>query len=377
MKKIVICGADVHENSMTTRIAVNKDQPQTRVFRYTRQGRQALFRHLKQVARSHGAQRMVMAYEASSLGFGLCDEAAEAGIACYVLAPTKMPQSEEQRKRKTDKRDAQKILEQLRGYLLAGNELANVWIPDPQLRDDRELVRMRLDLADKLTKCRTQVRTLLKRNKVQKPQKVGKAWTLSDRRWLKGLSQPQSQLLAGAGVALASLLRQIAALEEEVQALDQAVEGLAGTERYRAAAAVLVEQLTGVATLTAMVFLTELGDLRRFKNRKRVGAFMGVVPSSNESGEGAKDRKGHITRQGSARLRKVLCQGAWARVAFDRKESKVHARIVQNNPKKKKIATVACMRRLGVRMWHLALEAQLQAGVYESKDLPEAKRTAA
>ena len=82
-----------------------------------------------------------------------------------------------------------------------------------------------------------------------------------------------------------------------------------------------------------MVFLTELGDMRRFRNRKKVGAFLGVVPSSNESGEN-NDRKGHITRQGPARVRKVLCQAAWARIAFDKEEQKVHARIVEKNSKK-------------------------------------------
>jgi len=372
MKKIVICGADVHDNSITSRIAVNKDVPETRVFRYTAKGRKSLFQYLKFVARTHGTEQIVMAYEASSLGFGLCDEARDAGIECYVLAPTKMPQSEEQGKRKTDARDAQKILEQLRGHLLAGNELAKVWIPDPQTRDDREVVRMRLEVADKLSAARTQVRTLLKRNKVEKSKEVGQAWTISDRQWLQRLAEPGHELALGGRVALASLLRQIAALEAEIQKLDDVVKTLATTDRYRVAVEALDTQLTGVAVLTAMVFLTELGDLRRFRNRKKVGAFLGVVPSSHESGE-SNDRKGHITRQGPARVRKVLCQAAWARIAFDKEEHKVHARIVAKNPKKKKIATVACMRRLGVRMWRIALEAQLQAGVYLDKELPQAQ----
>ena len=370
MKKIVICGADVHDNSITARIAVNKDKPETRVFRYTVQGRNSLFKYLKFVARNNGAERIVMAYEASSLGFGLCDEARDSGIECYVLAPTKMPQSEDQRKRKTDARDAQKIVEQLRGHLLAGNELAKVWIPDLQTRDDREVVRMRLEVADKLSAARAQVRTLLKRNKMEKPKEVGKAWTVSDRQWLQRLTEPGHELALGGRVALASLLRQIAALEAEIKELDEAVETLAATDRYRTAVEALDAQLTGVAILTAMVFLTEMGDLRRFRNRKKVGAFLGVVPSCHESGE-SNDRKGHITRQGPARVRKVLCQAAWARIAYDKEEHKVYARIVAKNPKKKKIATVACMRRLGVRMWRLALEAQLQAGVYLDKELPQ------
>ena len=376
MRNIVICGADVHDNSITARIAINKEEPETRIFSYTNQGRKSMLDYLKFIASKHGAERIVLAYEASSLGFGLCDEGWDAGIECYVLAPTKMPQSEEQRKRKTDKRDAQKILEQARGHVLAGNELAKVWIPDHQTRDDREVLRMRLEVADKLTEARTQVRTLLKRNKVEKPQGVGKAWTVSDCRWLRGLAKGGNDLAQGARTALASLLRQIAALEEEIKKLDEAIVALAATDRYRAAAEALVKELTGVAVLTAMVFLTELGDLRRFRNRKKVGAFLGVVPTSNESGEN-NDHKGHITRQGPARVRKVLCQAAWARIAFNKEEQKVHARIVEKNPKKKKIATVACMRRLAIRMWRMALEAQLKAGVYPDRELPQTRRPAA
>jgi len=376
MKKIVICGADVHDNSITARIAINKEEPETRIFSYTTQGRKSMFKYLKFVGCKYGAERIVMAYEASSLGFGLCDEGWDAGIECYVLAPTKMPQSEEQRKRKTDKRDAQKILEQLRGHVLAGNDLAKVWIPDPQTRDDREVVRMRLEVAGKLTEARTQVRTLLKRNKVEKPEGVGNAWTVSDCRWLRRLAKGGNELAQGARIALASLLRQIAALEKEIKKLDEAIVALAATDRYRAAAEALVKELTGVAVLTAMVFLTELGDLRRFRNRKKVGAFLGVVPTSNESGEN-NDHKGHITRQGPARVRKVLCQAAWARIAFNKEEQKVHARIVEKNPKKKKIATVACMRRLAIRMWRMALEAQLKAGVYPDRELPQTRCPAA
>ena len=376
MKKIVICRADVHDNSIMTRIAVNKEEPETRIFSYTTHGRNSMFKYLKFVARKHGAERIVMAYEASSLGFGLCDEGNDAGIECYVLAPTKMPQSEEQRKRKTDKRDAQKILEQVRGHVLAGNDLAKVWIPDLQTRDDREVVRMRLEVANKLTEARTQVRTLLKRNKVEKPKGVGNAWTDSECRWLRGISKGGNELAEGTRIALASLLRQITALEAEIKELNKAVAALAATDRYRAAAEVLDEQLTGVAVLTAMVFLTEMGDLRRFKNRKKVGAYLGLVPTSNESGENT-DRKGHITHQGPARLRKVLCQAAWVRIVHDKEEKKVHARIVEKNPKKKKIATVACMRRLGIRMWRMALETQIKAGVYPDKELPQTKRPAA
>ena len=44
-------------------------------------------------ARQHGAERVVFAYEASGQGFGLYDDLTDAGIECYVLAPTHLPHS--------------------------------------------------------------------------------------------------------------------------------------------------------------------------------------------------------------------------------------------------------------------------------------------
>ena len=109
-----------------------------------------------------------------------------------------------------------------------------------------------------------------------------------------------------------------------------------------------------------MVYLTEMGDLTRFANRQQVGSFLGLVPSSFETGQ-ADDRKGHITRQGPARVRKVLCQAVWSRVGSEESERRAYDRLVQRNPKHKKIAIVARMRVLAVTLWHKGLAAQQAA----------------
>ena len=109
-----------------------------------------------------------------------------------------------------------------------------------------------------------------------------------------------------------------------------------------------------------------MGDLSRFKNRRRVGAFLGYVPRSNESGDPENERKGRITRGGPSRLRWILDQAAWVRIRWDRKENQFYWRIVDRNPRHKKKAAVACARRLGILMWHIGLEAQQKAGVFEA-----------
>ena len=114
----------------------------------------------------------------------------------------------------------------------------------------------------------------------------------------------------------------------------------------------------GVGLLAALVYRTEIGQARRFHRGRHVGKFVGLTPTSHESGQ-QKDRKGHISRQGPPRLRKVLCQASWVHVRYDPYSREAYQRLVAKNPKKKKIALVAVMRRLAVRLWHRMREAEL------------------
>lgn len=349
MEQCMLVGCDLHDRSMLLKIAVGREPSVKRSWSNDPAGRLAMIADLKRRAAAAGVTRVVFAYEASGLGFCLYDQLHAADIECYVLAPTLIERSVKHRHRKTDERDAEHILELLRGWLLAGNRLPAVWIPDLQTRDDRELVRMRLGLADKRTRCMIQIRCLLKRHDLTKPSM--KAWTDDYYLWLE--QQAKSGLPWGTGQALASLLRQLEDLDKELKRVSQQVETLSRTQRYAKRVTVLVDELKGVGTLTAMVFLTELGDLNRFANRQQIGAFLGLTPQSQETGEAA-DRKGHITREGSGRLRKMLCQAVWVRLRSDEPVRAKYERIAAKNPQHKKKGIVALMRDLGITMWHKA-----------------------
>lgn len=369
MEKVIMVGCDAHSENLLLMCALGKGVAEKVEYSNTKAGRKALVANLKLRATREGATRIVMAYEASSLGFGLYDELKENGIECHVLAPTKMESSPQQKRTKTDERDARKILEIIRGHVLAGNELPSVWIPDPETRDDREVVRARLDVADKLSAVKIQLQSLLKRNSFRRPEKLKSSWTKKHDIWLKGLTHDDGQPLGfGTQEALNTLLRQKAALEKEVELLDAALVALSETVRYAEPARALLKEY-GVGLMTALVFLAELGDLSRFSNRREIGAYLGLAPSSYESGERS-DRKGHITRQGPGRIRKVLCQASWAIIrGGEAQERSAYARVVGRNPKHKKIGVVALMRRLGIRMWHVGLEAQKNSGCFRTADL--------
>jgi transposase len=360
MRKVIMVGCDLHEDSMVLKIAQDRQTPDTKLVKNTALGRAAMVAELQRLGQAAGGAKVIFAYEASGQGFGLYDQLTAAGIECFVLAPTKIARSPRRQREKTDEKDALDLLELLRAHVLAGNGLPTVWIPDVQTRDDRELVRMRLDVGEKITALKAEVQSLLKRHQLRRLPALGKGWTKAFRGWLlrdlaHPLSAEGSPLSAGGRAGLSSLLRQLQFLEEEEERLDKLVAKLAWSPRYEAGMRRLTE-LCGVGVLTAIVFLTELGDLSRFVNRRQIAAYLGLAPSSNESGE-RQDRKGHITHQGSHRVRKVLCQATWARVRRSEEERVVYERIKAKNPKKGKIAVVASMRRLAVRMWHRASDA--------------------
>lgn len=366
MNNVITIGCDLHDRSMLLKIGVGTAKAKKRSFNNNVAGRNAMVKHLRKMSKENGNPDIHFAYEASSQGFSLYDQLTDAGFKCYVLAPTKIVRTPKQRKNKTDEKDAEQLQELLRGHVLAGNKLPCVWVPDLKTRDDREVVRARLDLGEKITAVKTQAISLLKRHRFSKPKEIAKNnWTRSHRQWLAGLVREGNVLPQGARITLGSLLRQLAFLERETETLDEEVERLSRHKRYVLPAKELVRK-KGIGTLTAMVYLTEMGDLSRFRNRRQIGAYLGVVPSSKESGEQT-DRKGHITRQGPPRVRKVLCQAVWSMLRCDPEVSRAYKRIVARNPKKKKIAVVAIMRRVAIRMWHIALEAQQRSGTFKKQ----------
>jgi transposase len=349
MAKVIMVGCDLHQASMLLMYCIDDGKPQQASFHNTRIGRADMIEMLRKQALKHDAPRIVLAYEASSLGYGLCDELYDAGIECYVLSPTLLPKTAKSAKLKTDAKDAMMLLEQLRGHLLAGNSLPAVWTPSQRLRDDRELVRARVDGADETTRVKLQILSMFKRRGIELPGWRGSHWTKRFVAWLK---ETAAALDPAVAVVLENLIERFEMLRRHENRLTAAIAKLAKEERYRLQVEEL-RKLPGVGLLTAMTFLTEIGDLSRFHNRRELTAYLGLCPSSHESGE-AGDRKGHITRQGPARVRRLLCQASWLAIGRCSDTKSTYQRIRGGKKQRTKKALVAVMRLLAIKMWHRA-----------------------
>lgn len=343
MKQVIYVGMDVHKNFIVAVYGVVRGKPLMIKVGNNPKGWDRLKKLLEEF-------EVRAVYEASSCGFEVYDEMSERGWSVTVVAPSHLVKSAKDRKTKTDLRDALDLWSRLVAWKELGTPLPAVWIPPVEVRQDRELVRRRLALGEHLSQSKASILSLLQIHKVRHPEEFKGKWTKKHVAWVRGLCGENSAIAQTVKSALKSMLRELDFLLQEQHLMQEEVEALAREERYQAKVEALI-QVPGVAELTAMTFLTELGDVNRFDNRKQLGSYLGVTPTSHESGE-SNDRKGHITRMGPWRIRKVLNQAVWCGVRLRPEVGKRFTALAMRRGNKK--AIVAEMRRLGIELWHRA-----------------------
>jgi len=132
----------------------------------------------------------------------------------------------------------------------------------------------------------------------------GKHWTRKHRLWLAAqrFEHPARQI----------------AFEELTQAMDDAAarrdrlakqmeELLPSWSLAKVVAA--VQALRGIAAISAITLVAEIGDFKRFANPRQLMAYLGLTPS--ECSSGSKTTRGAITKAGNTLARRMLVEGAW------------------------------------------------------------------
>ena len=151
--------------------------------------------------------------------------------------------------------------------------------------------------------------------------------------------------------ALEPLVRVIAELSKEIAQFDKDVEALADlwpATKY-------LRQIKGVGALTALVYVLIIGDPKRFSRSRAVGAYVGLVPASRNSGGSTPQLP--ITKQGDELLRRLLVQASHYVLSHgeDSDLRRFGLQLAQRGGKNgKKRAVVAVARKLAVllhRLW--------------------------
>jgi len=105
-----------------------------------------------------------------------------------------------------------------------------------------------------------------------------------------------------------------------------------------------LDGIFGVGWVTAVTVITELGDLRRFRRARQLTAFAGLAPTSHDSGTSV-HKKSHTSKNGSARVRRVLYLAAIAAIRGNNDFAELYQRMTAAG-KKPMVAIVAVMRKL-------------------------------
>lgn len=235
---------------------------------------------------------------------------------------------------KTDKIDSQILME-----LLAKEFLPTTYQPTKKERDYRELVRWRAQLVKSQTKYKLRVHALLdKENKG-----IASPFSAAGREALK-----QVELIGQKQAILKESMEVIEFIEQQIHEQDLKIRKLAKSnpDVYR------LKHIPGFDVLTAMIFVAEVGDVKRFRNAEQLAAFTGLVPRVYASG--GKMNTGRITKTGPGLLRRMLVQSAWAAIRCCPVLRSRHASISRRRGKK--IAIIAIARMLAEIAYHVYLE---------------------
>lgn len=101
------------------------------------------------------------AYEFGCTGFYLCREFRSVETDCDVIAVSSIARSSDNKKRKDDRRDAKRLLNEL---LTPSSSLSRAWIPDAECEGVRDLLRCYRDGASALKRLKQQLLALLLRH---------------------------------------------------------------------------------------------------------------------------------------------------------------------------------------------------------------------
>lgn len=267
--------------------------------------------------------RAAVAMEATYHWYHLYDLLEELAQEVHLAHPLKVRAIADARI-KTDKIDATVL-----AHLMRTNLLPEAYIPPRPVRERRELFRYRASLVGLRRQVKNKVHALLAKNGVACPFQdiFGRGGTT--RLGQVVLPEVYRQALDGY-LALAAVLRaQIAQASQEIQRV------VAEDPQAQ-----LLTTVPGIGYYTALLVLSEVGDVSRFPDARHLVSYAGLVPSVHASGD--KVRYGRITKAGSRWLRWALVEAAHVAV---RRPGALRNRFLRTSRRKgQKVALVAVAR---------------------------------
>jgi transposase len=285
---------------------------------------------VKYLHKNFPGARYVSAYEAGYFGFWIHDTLRQQGVECYVVHPADVPTKDKERRNRNDAVDARKIAHSLRN-----GELTPLYVPTGKELEARSLVRGRSRTVKKQTRCKNQIKASLTMYGESIPEELEHShWSRNFIRWLENLSM---QGYTG-NYELQSLLEELKCLRHIIAQQTRQIRGLAREEPY-IRPAICLDSVPGIGILTAMILLTELMDINRFRSLDHLASYVGLIPGEDSSGD--QQRTTGITHRRNAHLRSLLIECSWVAVRKDPALMMSFNNLMKRMPKNRAIVRIA------------------------------------
>ncbi len=304
--------------------------------------------------------RVVSCYEIGREGFWLHRALVSRGIESVVVDASSIEVNRRDRRAKTDRMDAEKLVRQLIRHWLGEQRVWSVVrVPDEEAEDARQLHRDMEVLKRERKQHRVRIQSLLfaqgidMRVGLRFPEKLSKLRLWTGRPVPEQLQQRllrEYERLKNVEVSLRELKRQ---QEEKLQTDRSAVMG-----KIRR-----LQQLRAIGMASSWTFVMELFGWRQFRNRREVAGAIGITPTPYQSGE--RDREQGISHSGNRRARWMAVEIAWSwlRLQPQSELSRWYVkRFARGGIRMRKIGIVAMARRLMIDLWRYLEHGVVPAG---------------
>ena len=259
----------------------------------------------EKIERDYKGYDVELVYECGCFGYWAHREFVSYGWKSIVVNPADIPRMHKDKYEKSDTIDARKLSKYLQKGLLN-----SVTVPDIKREQLRSLFRRRVQLVKNIRSIKVRLKSQLIYFGIKIPPEMDNAnWTGAFREWVKNLEWKHET----ASYMMQTNIEQVEYLHYKINDVGNLLRKYC-RENYKRDYDLLMT-IPGIGPLTAICFISEIGDVSRFKNFKQLSCLVGMMPTTYQSSD--TNRTQGLTPRALRIMRSYLVEAAWQAVRID------------------------------------------------------------
>lgn len=324
---------------------------------------------------------VVSCYEAGRDGFWLHRCLVAMDLQSHVVEPASIEVNRKKRRAKTDRIDAQKIINALIRWKSGDHQACRmIRIPDADDEDARNLNRELRTIKTEKTQHTNRIKSLLTAQGVTDVT-IDRHFESFLQRTRTGDGRPLESMLKARllreFIRLQLAVEQIRTLQmEQAAMLRRAAKEVENTEKQcwkanrQSHLAYWLHELAGIGPVTAWTLATEVFAWRDIANRRQLAALAGLTPTPHDSG--GQEREQGISKSGRGEIRTLMIEIAWGWLQFQ-PQSKLarwyRQKFADGTKRSRKIGIVALARKLLVALGKYVRQGVIPEGATMSREM--------